>query len=342
MRALIFCLILLLTSPGAALAFLSNSGGGSGDVTGVGDCASGACLDGSSDGGETISLYDGDSHKATLDIPDIAGDITITTPAATCTLLATDGSGAALTGIDDITFIDTDDNASFYIPIVDGATGSQVMETDGEFSYNPNTNVLIVGSVSATTSLPTTIELGHASDTTIARASAGEITVEGVSVLTTGNVTSADIMIDGTPGSDDTWSCVPVKGINAGEAVKQFDVVTLAADGKWDMANADNAAEIPYGIAVYEGGDGWPAADGEELYVCAISAPGSIRNDGWNTGASAGEDVFLSKTDGLFDQASDIDLDDGEVWTKIGVMQSVGDPDILILGVPDGVTDDGT
>lgn len=33
-----------------------------GDVTGVGDCTSGACLDGSSDGGTYIRLYDGDSN----------------------------------------------------------------------------------------------------------------------------------------------------------------------------------------------------------------------------------------------------------------------------------------
>ncbi len=39
---------------------------GSGDVTGVGDCASGACLDGSSDGGTYIRLYDGDSHYTAL------------------------------------------------------------------------------------------------------------------------------------------------------------------------------------------------------------------------------------------------------------------------------------
>jgi hypothetical protein len=37
-------------------------GGGSGDVTGAGDCASGACLDGTSDGGTYIRLYDGDSN----------------------------------------------------------------------------------------------------------------------------------------------------------------------------------------------------------------------------------------------------------------------------------------
>lgn len=36
-------------------------GGGAGDVTGAGDCASGACYDGSSDGGTYIRLYDGTS-----------------------------------------------------------------------------------------------------------------------------------------------------------------------------------------------------------------------------------------------------------------------------------------
>jgi len=45
-----------------ATGAISFSGAGSGDVTGVGDCASGACLDGSSDGGKYIRLYDGDSN----------------------------------------------------------------------------------------------------------------------------------------------------------------------------------------------------------------------------------------------------------------------------------------
>ncbi len=42
--------------------YITFSGAGSGDVTGVGDCASGACLDGTSDGGKYIRLYDGDSN----------------------------------------------------------------------------------------------------------------------------------------------------------------------------------------------------------------------------------------------------------------------------------------
>jgi hypothetical protein len=35
----------------------TGGGGGSGDVTAVGDCASGDCLDGTSDGGTAIQLY---------------------------------------------------------------------------------------------------------------------------------------------------------------------------------------------------------------------------------------------------------------------------------------------
>jgi len=73
---------------------------GGGDVTGVGNCSGGACLDGTDDGGTTLSLYDGDSHKGTIDVPDITGDVTYTLPAATCTLLATDGVGTNLTALD--------------------------------------------------------------------------------------------------------------------------------------------------------------------------------------------------------------------------------------------------
>ena len=88
-----------LMSNGAAVAPSFETPGGTGDVTGVGDCADGACLDGTSDGGETISLYDGDSHKGTIDVPDLSGDVTYTLPAATSTLLAADGVGTALTAL---------------------------------------------------------------------------------------------------------------------------------------------------------------------------------------------------------------------------------------------------
>lgn len=62
----------------------------SGDVTGVGDCASGACYDGTSDGGTYLRLYDGDSNYTGLVSGNVSSNITITLPATSGTL-ALDG-----------------------------------------------------------------------------------------------------------------------------------------------------------------------------------------------------------------------------------------------------------
>ena len=63
-----------------------------GDVTGVGDCADGACLDGSSDGGTYIYLYDGDSNKFKIDSPNISSDYTLILPGHSVTMPVSDGS----------------------------------------------------------------------------------------------------------------------------------------------------------------------------------------------------------------------------------------------------------
>ncbi len=57
-------------------------GAGVGTVTGVGDCTSGACLDGTSDGGTYISLYDGNSNWTKIVAGDSIVDLTFTTPTA--------------------------------------------------------------------------------------------------------------------------------------------------------------------------------------------------------------------------------------------------------------------
>ena len=56
------------------------------DVNSVGDCLSGACFDGSSDGGTTITIYDGDSHSGQIDVPNISGNVVYTMPASTGTI----------------------------------------------------------------------------------------------------------------------------------------------------------------------------------------------------------------------------------------------------------------
>jgi hypothetical protein len=58
------------------------SAAGAGDVGSVGDCSSGACLDGSSDGGTYIRLYDGNSHYTGLAAGDSSANLTFTFPTA--------------------------------------------------------------------------------------------------------------------------------------------------------------------------------------------------------------------------------------------------------------------
>lgn len=121
---------------------------GSGDVTGVGDCASGACLDGTSDGGTYIRLYDGDSNYTEINngdanqaadlkwvLPDTngtAGQVLEIASVATNTLtLEWDDDGGAGSGA----FSDASD------PVVLNTTTKDVYIGDGHI----NTSKLAIG-----------------------------------------------------------------------------------------------------------------------------------------------------------------------------------------------------
>jgi hypothetical protein len=132
--------------------------GGSGDVTDVGDCSSGACLDGSSDGGTYIRLYDGTSAYSG-----------ITAGVRTLTFAPSNADAENLT----MTFGDNDNTVA-----LGSGTGATVSVNGNAGGLTASTsNTIGVG----------TIELGHASDTTISRVSAGVIAVEGVTVAPLAN-----------------------------------------------------------------------------------------------------------------------------------------------------------
>lgn len=83
-----------LQSNGASAAPTWVTPSGTGDVTGVGDCTSGDCLDGTSDGGTYARIYDGDSHYMQLDVEDISANYTLSLPATIGTsgqLMQSDG-----------------------------------------------------------------------------------------------------------------------------------------------------------------------------------------------------------------------------------------------------------
>ncbi len=69
----------------------------------VADCTVGPCLDGSSDGGTYVRVYDGDSHYGEFQVPNIGANVTYTMPSATATIA---GSTVAQYGTGSTTFTD--------------------------------------------------------------------------------------------------------------------------------------------------------------------------------------------------------------------------------------------
>jgi len=94
---------------------------------------------------------------------------------------------------------------------------------------------------------------------------------------------------------DDKYNGVTLKGLNAGEAITQWDAVFFnVADSELHQADADAAGEFPCrGIAVATG------TDGNELLVLA---QGFIRNDGWTW--TVGASIYLSDTAGELTQTA--------------------------------------
>lgn len=140
-----------------------------------------------------------------------------------------------------------------------GATATRI--TKGWFTDIESTNMPTVGGTAILTSLTapqfTTIELGHASDTTLSRVSAGVIAVEGVNVLTTatglplsggtmtGDVTlgeNASIALDPAGSADGKYTGITIAG-TAGATLAFGDVIVLdVTASKWLLADANSAA----------------------------------------------------------------------------------------------------
>ena len=150
-----------------------------------------------------------------------------------------------------------------------------------------------------------TIELGAASDTTIARVSAGVVSIEGVTVLTvaggtlTGNITLAEntsIALDPAGSADGKYTGITVTG-TAGTALAFGDLIYKdPTDSRWELADANAAA----------------AADGDSrgiLGICVLAAAGNasatkillqgiVRADTAFPALTIGAPVYVSETAG--------------------------------------------
>ncbi len=91
-----------------------------------------------------IVLTGDTSGAITVSAPAVAGTNTLTLPATTGTLATTADPATSVTATANNTA-----NETVYLTFVDGATGTQGIETDTNLTYNPSTNVLSTTASSA-------------------------------------------------------------------------------------------------------------------------------------------------------------------------------------------------
>ena len=208
-----------------------------------------------------------------------------------------------------------------------------------------NCTGLPVAGITASTSTALgvgSIELGHASDTTIARSSAGVVTIEGVVVDTASNTLeltnktlnasvgkgtwtasgtwtlpamtfggavqlteNAPIMLDAAGSADGKYSGITIAG-TAGATLAFGDLVYLAAaDSRWELADADAAAtagDVQLGMCVLAA-----AADGDPTTILLY---GNIRADANFPALTIGAPAYVSTTAGDIQVAKPSGTDD--------------------------------
>jgi len=118
---------------------LSWTGVGAGDVVSVGDCSTGACFDGSSDGGTNLEFYNIDSNKTQLIASDTASDLIITLPATTGTLATT--GVATLSSLTSIGTIATGTWEATDIGVTHGGTGVSTLTDHGVLVGSGDTDI---------------------------------------------------------------------------------------------------------------------------------------------------------------------------------------------------------
>jgi len=180
-------------------------------------------------------------------------------------------------------------------------------ETKLDASTNASLDLADSAVQPSTSPLLTAVELGHASDTTLSRVSAGVIAVEGKTLLTTdggtltGNLTlgeNTSIDLDPAGSADGKYSGICITG-TAGAALAFGDLIYLAvADSRWELTDADATATAGtplIGMCVLAA-----AGDGS---ATKILLQGTIRADAKFPALTVGAPAYVGETAGAIQTA---------------------------------------
>ena len=192
-----------------------------------------------------------------------------------------------------------------------GALGTPSSGTGTNITGIPAANILAgsfgAGAYVISTSLQAaTIELGHATDTTLSRVSAGVVAIEGVNILTTaggtltGNITLGEgadpatigIVMDNSMSADERYSGITTPG-TAGATIAFGDLCYLDVTAtEWllaDASAASTAGDVVLGICVDA------STDGAATSMLLI---GTVRSAAFPASIALGAPVYISETAG--------------------------------------------
>ncbi len=292
------------------LTYTPTAGGG--DVTSIGPvgatgCVDGACFDGTSDGGQLLLLYDGNSHSGTIDVPDIAGNTVYTLPTTTSTLLGTAGDGGSLTNLDgeNIQADSIDDDS------IDWADNTCVDMTMTDCGTITSTGVVTGTGFTIGSAVITETELEILDDATL--------TTTQLEYL------NAATGITGTANTNLVYSTSP--------ALTTPNLGAVAAGSTWNLADTITALSVYTGTtsldetnAAGDNGATLIGVDPTELANCneftvqdclddldaAITAA-NVEDDAYGAGWN-GDDTNASSQDALHDYLVQLDADyDGDI-----------------------------
>ena len=286
----------------------------------------------------------------------------------------TTGNAATATLATNVTITDNSNtNETMYIPLIDGLTGSQGLESDANIIYNPSTNVLTVGSSIVTTNLTGTLT-GTATG------------LAGTPNITVGTIASGNITTTGYLRGPATFTLDPAThGDNTGTVVIAGN---LQVDGTTTTVNSTTVTIEDLKLTLAEGAGSSSAANeaGIEVGVGAVGASSNPSmlythaTTSWDmnkplnvTGAFSasgvvtanagvvvdnitidGSEIDNSSGDLLLDSAGDIilDADGADIRLKDGgsqfgrlyqsssnfvIASSIPDEDLIFQGSDDGV-----
>jgi len=285
-------------------------------------------------GGTDVAVADGGTGLSTISalsiwVANSANTVTEVTPGAgnsirinaggTAWEAFTPGSSGATTALDNLASVAI--NAALVLGTSDAfalgsatkmwadlflASGAVINFNNGNATLTHSTGLLTsnvplsLGTANALTA--GSIELGHASDTTITRVSAGVAAIEGVNILTvaggtlTGNIQlgeNTSIDLDPAGSADGKSSGICITG-TAGAALSFGDLIYLAAaDSRWELADADavgTAGTVLLGMCVLAA-----AGDGSATKILLV---GQIRADAAFPALTISAPVYVGETAG--------------------------------------------